>query len=287
MPRLPGRPALVDGNRCPCAHRLSKVGCTSAAAAIFHCGLPAARATTSTNRSRSLTPVTLSAASGKLVTVFAITGIEHRGRTAEQGQNLPVFVPPTGPLAELRAQYGGLTFGWLPDPPGARWDRIGVLIPSLPIPTLMPRLTFPEQSLDVAYGRPRTTITALDRLELTVALVDLAGQSRAAAARLMHGTFGDPTGSSELKKVRRDLKAGRSDLFRRHVLPWAMWSDGKLPSEWWSSPEFDEAIKWWREDAARKPAGPAAGTYRARAHPTDTREARSRTWVSPSRAAAR
>lgn len=204
---------------------------------------------------------TLSGSCFRLVKVFAITCIEHREGAAEQGHNQAVFVPPAGPLGELRDQFGGLTFAWLPDPLGAGWERVAAL--GLPLPTLMPRLTFPAQIADrrSCYGRPPAMVTARPRLELTAALVDLAGQSKAGTTRLMHGTIGDPTGSKELKMVRRDLAAARVDLARRYVLPWGMWQDGELPTEWWLSAEFEEAVHWWREDAAHKPVdAPSART---------------------------
>ncbi len=122
-------------------------------------------------------------------------------------------------------------------------------------PAVMPCLA--AEGTHHGYGAPRITERRLELAQQTAWLVDLVGWSRRRVARAYHGSAG--TGGAEIQAVKRDLAAMRRYYWERGVLPWALWRDGAVPTEWWAN---DRWALW----AATRPtlAGTAlAATRRA------------------------
>jgi len=47
------------------------------------------------------------------------------------------------------------------------------------------------------------------------------------------------------RAAKHSLEAGRVYLHRQGVLPWAIWPDGVLPEEWWTSERFVQGVEAW------------------------------------------
>ena len=51
--------------------------------------------------------------------------------------------------------------------------------------------------------------------------------------------------SDNRKLVRRYVRAGRALLHDEGAIPWALWTSGDLPREWWQETLFVGAINLW------------------------------------------
>ena len=95
------------------------------------------------------------------------------------------------------------------------------------------------------------------RLLLAALLIDCAGLSLSEAIRRLYGTTQDDRSwESDRARLRRDRDKGRESLHRRRVLPWALWENGTLPSDWYLTAEFAQGVHWWREDSILAPVAP-------------------------------
>ena len=137
-----------------------------------------------------------------------------------------------------------------------------------PGPRQFPQLIVSRQEKP-AYGRPRLAEGDRYRCELVVRLIDICGESQGAAARRLCSSMVfyperegvlDPERAA-LDRVRRAYRAGRRDLRARGVLPWAAFTKGIVPADWWTNPDFAWAIDLWRRQAVTWPADHASTTF--------------------------
>lgn len=189
-----------------------------------------------------------------------------------------VSVPPRHPLPGFD-DIDRPTWA-LPAPPGARWVKVPdgdgtdptgerpgfiadycarLLLPAIPPPRVPP-----------SYGRPRrATTSARVHCQSIACTVDMLGQTvpdlaraelkRAGYRGLDPDRLGEPLradrfAEAQLKRTRREYRAGRESLWREGVLPWAAWPNGRLPDgDWRRAPELMTALTRWKYEGERNP----------------------------------
>jgi len=156
--------------------------------------------------------------------------------------------------ADIRPPLSDLTpegsYTWLPPAGLAHWCSIASL--SMSAPSRFPRLLWSVGPILPGARRRTLASTSRGRVLGTAALIDGGGVSRRRVAQGLRGEPSKPHNKDDwaAQQVKRDLRAGRSVLHALRVIPWVCWHDGSVPSEWWRSAEFEEAIGLWREASA-------------------------------------
>lgn len=152
------------------------------------------------------------------------------------------FRPPSEPPWEWETTLYGRPF-WIVEvaPEQAEWAAV------TPDFGQMPRLRAPESSpLQKSVGR-RPLVTANPHGVAWAAYAkDFLGFSFGRIARekrvLLANDGGDKWRS---RGAQRYVDVGRRLLSARGIAPWCIWQEGPLPTSWWTTMEFVDALSAW------------------------------------------
>jgi hypothetical protein len=154
--------------------------------------------------------------------------------------------------------------------PRALWYRVGgsshdELTYGAVGPRMLPALQR-ELSAGPRFGRPRLVRSEPELCELAAWLLDVCGWGTADVARRLYPCPHPEelsAASTVWRRADRDARAGRRRLHDRGALPWAVFDEGQVASDWSSSAAFEDGIALWELEELTRPSAPAEPERRA------------------------